>query len=564
MLTHILLILRLMLLTASVYGYLRWIGNRVRMEFAPGIFFTSLCSVMFLAGILNILPETAWAVWGIGIFLTLHSLRKKESLKPLLCPGMVFFLLTCCIMAVLLHGIILTDYDDFSHWGTVLKVLYTKHRFPNYADAVITYQSYPTGSAALIYWFLAVGGITSEWFQLLVQSVFQVALLTGLFAFLRGIWRNLFGAVAAGLFLLCSNGPINLLVDTLLPLMAVGALCFAFYYRSRLKALWFWLLPYLAALTAIKNSGLLLAVFLLVYLLPLFGRQGLKRWLLLCSAPGLALLLWQKHVQLVFDNALNSRHAMSMDSIASSFLRKDGDALAEVTQIVLSEMLSFTNPVLYLLAAAVLIFLLRRLLGLSWAKDHSGLLLFAGGVYFVYQITVLGMYLTTMPYGEAVLLAGYGRYHRTILIFSGGCLFLALADSMTGAKRQAVPALLTLLLLYQALFPGLWYNNPKHCGFIREEFQQLVTEHSVQTGKRYLILLEPSYAEKYSGYLHYLVRYLLDSAQVKLCSIRQIPEELSMQGYDYLICFGDSGELDEYLLRTFGSREIRVLTLPQP
>lgn len=553
-----------MLLAISVYGYLRWIGNRVRMEFAPGIFFTSLCSVMFLAGILNILPETAWAVWGMGIVFALHSFRKKEPVKGLLCPGMVFFFLACCVMAALLHGMILTDYDDFSHWGTVLKVMYTKQRFPNYSDTVITYQSYPTGSAALIYWFLTVGGITSEWFQLLVQAAFQIGLLTGLFAFLHGMWRWLFGAVTAGLLLLCSNGPINLLVDTLLPLTAAGALCFAFYYRSSLKALWFWLLPYLAAMTAIKNSGLLLAVFLLIYLLPRLGRLGRKQWFLLCSAPGLMLLLWQKHVQLVFDNALNSRHAMSVDSIASNFLRKDGDALAEVMQIVLSEMLSFTNPALYLLAAGVLIFLLRGLLGLSWTKDHSGLLLFAGGVYLVYQITVLGMYLTTMPYGEAVLLAGYGRYHRTILILCGSCLFLALADSMTGVKKQAVPALLALLLLYQALFPGLWYNNPKHCGFIREEFQQLVTEYSVQEGKRYLIILEPSYAEKYSGYLHYLVRYLLDSAHVKLCSLREIPDDLSLHGYDYLICFGDSGELDEYLLRTFGSRDIRVLTLPQP
>ena len=57
---------------------------------------------------------------------------------------------------------------------------------------------------------------------------------------------------------------------------------------------------------------------------------------------------------------------------------------------------------------------------------------------------------------------------------------------------------------------------------------------------------------------------LADSSQIKLYSVREIPEDLSMQGYDYLICFGDSWELDEYLLRTFGSREIRVLTLPQP
>lgn len=562
--SYILLLGRLALLGLSVYGYLRRIGKILRMEFAPGVFFTGLCSVMFFAGILNILPETAWAVCAGGVYLALQSLRRRESFRDFLCPGMVFFFLASGLLLILLHGIILTDYDDFSHWGTVLKVMYTQNRFPNYSDSIITYQSYPTGSAAFIYYFLTVGGITSEWFQLVIQAVFQIGILTSLFAFVRTLQGWLFAAGTAALLLLCNNGPINLLVDTLLPLVAVGALCLIFYYRREPAGKGFWTLPYLITLTAVKNSGILLALFLLVYLLLYLGKENRKLWLLLCSAPALTLLLWQKHVLLVFDNGLNSRHAMSAESIADSFSRKDMSALAEVARLFLQEVFSLTNPFLYLLIAGALLLLLHRFSGLHMTGDHRRLLLFAGAAYLIYQIGVLAMYLTTMPYVEAILLAGYSRYHRTILIFCGGFLFLAIADIMTEAgKQQLAAGLLTLLLLYQALFPGLWYNNPKHCGFIREEFQQLVTQHHVADGKRYLIIMDASYAEKYTGYLHYLIRYLLNSAQVKLCSVEAPPEEALFYKYDYLICFGDSEELDSYLLRTFGSREIRVLPLPE-
>lgn len=561
-LSWLLLFGRLTVLGLSVYGYLRRIGRFLRMEFAPGVFFTGLCSVMFFAGILNILPETAWAVCGCGVYLAAQSLRRKESVKDFLCPGMVFFFLASGLLLILLHGTVLTDYDDFSHWGTVLKVMYTKHRFPNYADSTITYQSYPTGSAAFVYYFLTVSGITSEWFQLVIQSVFQIGLLTSLFLFVRGVWGWIFAAGTAGLLLLCSNGPINLLVDTLLPLIAVAALCLCFYYRSDLTGRCLWVLPYLIALTAVKNSGLLLALFLLLYLLMHLGKENRRIWLQLGSIPALTLLLWQKHVLLVFDNGMNSRHAMSAESITNTFSQKDLSALTEVARLFLQEVFSLTNPFLYLLIAGLLVLLLHRFFGLHLTWDHRHLLLFAGAAYLIYQIGVLAMYLTTMPYGEAILLAGYSRYHRTILILCGSCLFLVLADSMTKTgKREVTAGLLTLLLLYQSLFPGLWYNNPKHCGFIREEFQQLITEYHVEAGKRYLIVMDAAYAEKYKGYLHYLARYLLDSGSITLCSIESPPEEHLLSNYDYLICFGDSEELDGYLVKTVGSGESRILRL---
>lgn len=561
MLTHILLILRLMLLTVSVYGYLRWIGNRVRMEFAPGIFFTSLCSVMFLAGILNILPETAWAVWGIGIFLTLHSLRKKESLKPLLCPGMVFFALSAVFSLFLLHGETFGFYDDFSHWGTVMKVIYTRDRFPCYADTVISFQSYPTGSASFLYFFLTISGITSEWYQMFWQAIFMLGLLTGMFAFVTGL-GNLFASAVAWTLLLCCNGLNNLMVDTLLPVTAYAGLFLCFHYRNRLGEKWFWLSPYLVSLVSIKNSGILFSVLLLMYAFHYMRKSALRSWIVLLCVPSATLLLWQKHVSLVFDNGLNARHSMSVESITASFLKKDSIEILTVIENYLTKVFSLENPFLLLAILSIaLAFALNRLNRQS-AVHYRALLIFALLSYAIYMVGLLAMYLTTMPYQEAAVLAAFERYHRSILILLAGCAFLITSEMVNTMKWNSalLSWVLTVVICFFALFPGLWYSKPT----IRNDFEQLIVQYPVLPEKRYCILLDEKHSG-YSGYLQYMIRYLLNSTEMKAYSIAEFEAVgSSWDGYDYLICFGDSGELDEYLLRTFGSREIRVLTLPQP
>lgn len=553
-------LLRLLVLLLSCYGYIRWIACHVRVEFAPGVLFSSLCAAMFFAGILNVMLEAAWAVCILGVCLGIRSLIQRESWKNLLCPGILFLAAAAVILLVWLHGMILTDYDDFSHWGTVVKVMLAENRLPRFSDAIITYQSYPTGSAGLLYYFLTISGIHSEWFQLYVQSLFGAAMLAGLFAFGKGWLFGLFTGVCSAVFFLCCTGPINLLVDTLLPLVALGGLFFCVSYRDCLRNKYVWLTPYLVSLVAIKNSGILFAVFLMLLFLHYGGKEGLKGWLWLACITGLALLLWQKHVLLVYYNGMNSRHAMSAQSITGNLLRKGGEELSAVLRVFLEEILDVQNPAVLLLALVGLLSLFGWATGNRWTKESRFLLLFAGMGYVVYEIFVLGMYLTTMPYGEAIVLAGYARYHRTILIFCGGCIFLAVVDSLPekgGGQLRAL--LLTSVLLYSALFPGLWYNNPKHCGFIREEFQQLITQYRVAPGKSYCVVVEGEYAEKYSGYLQYLIRYLLNSADLKVYSIDAYREQSAgWEDYRYLICFGESAEMDTFLQDTVGTTEKRV------
>ena len=51
--------IRLIALCASMFGYMRYFSRKIAPELSIGFTFVSIGSVMFLAGLLNVLPETA-------------------------------------------------------------------------------------------------------------------------------------------------------------------------------------------------------------------------------------------------------------------------------------------------------------------------------------------------------------------------------------------------------------------------------------------------------------------------------------------------------------------------
>ena len=129
---EILFSLRMLLLLFSLYGCIRFLSRYFRIEFCFGICFSLVGSTLFLAGMLNLLREAAWAIFLLGLFLAGRSAKQKQSARVLLCPGVAFFLGMGVVLLFLLRGSIFTGYDNFSHWGLVAKILTRFDRFPNF------------------------------------------------------------------------------------------------------------------------------------------------------------------------------------------------------------------------------------------------------------------------------------------------------------------------------------------------------------------------------------------------------------------------------------------------
>lgn len=227
--------LRCILLALSLYGYLQFLSKQIRIEIAVSLLLSTIGSLMFVAGMQNMLQEMTFLIFGGGVYLAYRSIREKESPFALLSPGVCFFFAGSAVLLYFIYGVKFEVYDDFSHWATAAKVLAQYDRFPNATNTDISFTSYPLGTASFIYYITKIVGISSEWIQCYTQNILILSMILSIFAFVSNVYA-LIAAVVISVFMVVSNAAIvTLCVDTLLTVTAVAAFSFCLYYKEELQ-----------------------------------------------------------------------------------------------------------------------------------------------------------------------------------------------------------------------------------------------------------------------------------------------------------------------------------------
>ena len=77
--------IRLLLLTLSLYGLSRLAMRRLRLpvEGALPLTMVSAATLTTLAGMLNLLPEAVWLLWGAGLVLAVPLWRRNRCVPSL-------------------------------------------------------------------------------------------------------------------------------------------------------------------------------------------------------------------------------------------------------------------------------------------------------------------------------------------------------------------------------------------------------------------------------------------------------------------------------------------------
>ena len=93
MIEKLLQLLRLALTLLACYGCLRGVMRafRLRAELALPVSLSAIGLVMLLGGVLGALVPTVWLLLAVGLGLAALSVVRRESLRELKTPGMVFF-----------------------------------------------------------------------------------------------------------------------------------------------------------------------------------------------------------------------------------------------------------------------------------------------------------------------------------------------------------------------------------------------------------------------------------------------------------------------------------------
>lgn len=547
-------LIRLLFLFVSCYGYLQYLRRSIRLEFCIGLLFSGIGSILFLAGILNLLREATWCIWLLGLFLAGLSVKRKERAANLLSFGTIFFLALAVFFLFQLRGSKFLHYDNFSHWAVVSRIVTQQSRFPNYSDSNILFTSYPLGSAAFIFYITETLGARSEWMQMYAQTILITGMLVSLFAFAHNPIQTLTAAFCS-VFLLCGNGRVfDLLVDCLLPVTALSATAMVIYYGRDFSRKLLLTVPYAIFLVGIKNSGVFFVIVLYCYLWITLRKENipLKTWLVLLSAPALTLVLWQKHVDAMFYKGMLSKHSLSIAYFRFVFQYKSGADIQYIAAQMAKKVFSTSNRVLLALLFGLLIWLVWKYIMKASCEDMSKTLLLAVCAYVLYQIGTLGMYLFSMHGDEAMTLAGYSRYHHTIVLFVVGLILMETIQGISVMKETSLRNLVQIGTLLAVLVLSYYVIDPNFSSFHKQQlentdrlkFDQLIEQYQIPSGADYLILTSEDRND--SGYLFFMSQYLLSSHTVAVQPGKDL-NTIDLSQYNYIIVFEETEETAAFL-----------------
>lgn len=545
-----------MLLLISLYGYIQYLTKKMRMEFAIGFLFATIGSIMFIAGMtINILQEATFFIFTIGCYLTYLSIKRKERPKNLLCSGTVFFLIVSALFLPIIYGAQITGQDDMCHWGAVANILFDYNRFPTAANINILHQTYPLGSASFIYYITKVIGISSEWLQLYTQTILMLGMLISLFAFCHSIVDVFITGCVCVMLLIANTSILDLQVDTLLPVICIAGTAYTLFYRNTISDKIYYIVPYTVFLISIKNSGIIFAVFIYILILLTMSkeREVKKKYLnsILCLIA--VIFLWKKHTNLVFENAAMARHSLSISYFMYMFENKTTMDILDITKLLCDKVFTLSNAALPILLVAVLALIIRCI---RMEKKHDftiKIMLYAIGTYLLYLLGMYAMYIFNMENDES--LVSYERYHKTMVIYLTGVVYLGMMLWKTKISpihnnRLGVTVLLflTLLCSFMSLSPNINYLKRQDLtGTHRQKFNELIAENYIGPKERYIVLLTD---EQYDNvfervYITYHMQYLLEPYKLEVCTVDTI-NNVDKKEYDYIIAYAQTYDVRNY------------------
>lgn len=526
-------ILGLIIFWLSIFGINKFIENKFKIEknFTFVLSFTLIGITIFMAGILNVIKLTSILLTTTSIAYIIRQIYKKrinikEELIKLKNPNFIIMAILFIYITIIGYNMHITHYDNFSHWGLIVKNMFITDALPNF-ESLITFKGYQPGSACFIYYFSLLCGKT-ETSMIIAQNYLILAFLTPLLYFIKGNNKNLKRTIFITFYLFIMSASIrfnDLLVDSLIATMAISSLSIIYYYRNNLKKSFLYSLPISIYLLLVKNTGLLLAgISCLALLMYSYKNKELKKGIKYVIITGIILLftliIWQNHVKLVFGElALNSKHSMTTENIILQLRTKGWDKIFIFIKDYIMHLFTLknNNANIYIL---IINFILVTLLftDKSKRKQILGLLGITNILYLGYYCILGVMYLLSMPWEEAVTFAGYERYMMTILIIIIGIIFIYLFKHQGKTNLKAISILITALLLStlyiykdnaNALIGKENYKNT----FV-ERYDKIIEKIPIEKEKNYYIY-SPSSENDFS-FMYYLTRYKLNVPNVEV------------------------------------------------
>lgn len=542
--------------------------------------------VLYLGAMVNLLPAFMIGVSGLGIALLLVDIiligmKRWVPLGTELHLFDVWMASMGLLLGIAVYHSLMVHYDNFSHWATMVKFLYTNGQLPTAggADQIISFTSYPPAMALFINYFVHLVGF-SEGSMLLGQFIYIWAALYSIFAFLKDKTRSLLAVIlvltiAVTMIFNVEIRFNNLLVDYVLAVVALAGLTGVYVYQKRPTLQMIHVMLAASNLLLIKNSGaFFVALIFVYYAYTLFvnrtrrapmrqkvmaGFQNFLRWLMGLGISYLPFYLWSRHVKQSF---MTSKHEISAAAYGQQLQQESGQYFSEIAHKMLqaNAHLSSLSTRGFILFNVVLLVTWIVLKMLGHRNRLLKMALLFDGIFMIYYFSMYVMYIVSMPYAEAIQLAGFERYMSTIvillLLLSAATLVITLDESfyeqdfekrnlrsfssLTAKKAYQMGAMFCFFFSVIGInseIGGMHFNDKFNQNALPLKLKAL-SHDEMQLNQCHILVVDAKQAEVDSYYAAFVGKYYFFSPNVEAREAFDMsPQELKElnDSYDYVV-----------------------------
>lgn len=583
------------LLIGSFLGYFFLAKEKLslKQEFIPIFVFSSITYIVYFCGLSGQLFLGSIIVMAIGLlvlaFILTRRLLKGPRFQISISLFQIVFLVGSLFFFALLFQCKLTHYDNFSHWAIVLKQILSTDAFPNASSDLIDFKNYPLGVTSFLYYVCRFAGNTQP-IMLIAQGLLIFSCFYAMFGIIsekkRFLLYAFLGLGLASLSLFNITIRIsNLLVDFLLPIVTLAIFTVVYHYRNDLKRACILVLPLAGLLTVIKSTGIIFAGLGLAFLCYTWlvqkerfsWKSSLSLVALLCGTL-LPHLAWKWHMATFFQGVEN-KFDFSASNLSNMQMGKTPEQIHEIIHSFLKASSDFsTRPALGILIFNLLVILASifasKILKKKWKLWK--VLISLDVVLILYYLGILGLYLYSMPLGEALWLAGFERYaSSTVALFVGGLVLCATVDlensfyyrigevpdyqAFKNVKNKiryqqsivACMAIATILLMSE--YNGIHSIANGYQGTLPQKVCSITGDRWYENGladqKRYLFYASDAEQQVTNYYLQYVGRYFLYAPNVDgICLFYEDNMDNLLSKYDYLVIV-EKDVAESYLLK---------------
>ena len=587
-------ILRLIAFLLSAAGYVA--VARAYWKITPRasylFVFSAEAVLVYFAGLAGVLSYAAYTLFGGGLVLLVVLIANKKIKLAYNTSSIsainLAFVVTLGIITASLLTTNFVHYDNFSHWAVVVKYMLVTDRIPDAASAIIDFKSYPLGSSSFLFFVSRIVG-NSEGVMLTGQGMLLFSSFYAVFGVIRDQKRFLLAALlgfgcSIMAFFNISIRINNLLVDFLLPALALASIGILLSEKKRFSTACLAVLPVLALLSIVKNTGIFFAILgylFLIYRAVQFQNADQKLRPFYWGALGTILLslvpliAWNIHTSLAFPTDAG-KFSYDFQTLSSFTIDKTPEQIQQIVRLFLVTATSLSQLptlgfVVFNVSALVPYLVARFVFHKEWKLFRTLLLLDLAVV--LYYVGILAMYILSMPPDEALRLAGFERYASSMILFLMGAVSMRLTMDVENSfyyqqgehRDYRAYYNLTAKNIYQAatvmfaLAAGLiLLSELNGMNANKDDYpKSLPARVSAITGDiwaapdyktRYLFYSSDKEQEVTSYELPYVGRYFLFASQVD--AVSQFSDDTflnQIQTYDKFVIFESTPEIRVYM-----------------